>query len=127
MNNIRTITTIALVNFAVVAGIVIGWQMAAKSNQTSIVPTPATFATSTAVSGAASHERPAPQPAPAPAPKPDNRCIVTIQGKRYDVTQLRLTHSGGDVFVCGTDMTTTFFSQHDQQLLDTTMRQYLVQ
>jgi hypothetical protein len=35
-------------------------------------------------------------------------------------------HSGGDIFVCASDMTGVFFSQHNQALLDTTMRQFLV-
>jgi cytochrome b involved in lipid metabolism len=66
-----------------------------------------------------------PPPAPAPTPaKPT--CIVTISGKRYDVQPLRSTHPGGDVFTCGTDMTSVFFGQHDQNLLDTQMKQYLL-
>jgi hypothetical protein len=40
------------------------------------------------------------------------RCIITLFGKQYDVTQLRVTHSGGDIFKCGTDMTTTYQNQH---------------
>ncbi len=65
-------------------------------------------------------------PPPPPAPPVDNRCIVVISGSRYDVTQLRQTHSGGDIFQCGTDMTQIFFSQHNQQLLDNQMAQYKI-
>lgn len=59
------------------------------------------------------------KPNPAPAVQPaSNRCIVTISGQKYDVTDFRTQHSGGDIFVCGTDMTRTFFGQHNQELLD---------
>lgn len=39
-------------------------------------------------------------------------CIVAIFGKQYDVITLRSTHSGGDVFVCGTDMTAVYQDRH---------------
>ncbi|OIP95944.1 hypothetical protein AUK40_05535 [Candidatus Wirthbacteria bacterium CG2_30_54_11] len=39
-------------------------------------------------------------------------CIVTVNGYSYDVTKLQNTHSGGNVFVCGTDNTSIFVSQH---------------
>lgn len=58
-------------------------------------------------------------PAPSPVPPAEpNRCIVTISGQRYDVTDFRFQHPGGNIFACGTDMTQTFFGQHDQQILD---------
>lgn len=41
-----------------------------------------------------------------------NSCIVTVFGKQYDVTMLRSTHSGGDVFICGTDMTAIYQGRH---------------
>lgn len=41
-----------------------------------------------------------------------NSCIVTIFGKQYDVTTLKSTHSGGDVFTCGTDMTAIYQGRH---------------
>lgn len=66
--------------------------------------------------------------APAPAPTPDplaGHCIVTIKGQKYDVTDFKNTHSGGDIFVCGTDMTNTFFGQHNQRLLDGSVMQNL--
>lgn len=56
---------------------------------------------------------------PAPVkPTSLNRCIIIIKGQRYDVTDFRARHPGGDIFICGTDMTKAFFSQHDQTLLD---------
>ncbi len=45
-----------------------------------------------------------------------NRCIITVLGKQYDVTELRNTHTGGDVFNCGTDMTLIFQGQHGDNL-----------
>lgn len=44
-----------------------------------------------------------------PTAKP---CIVTVNGSKYDVTSLRKSHSGGNIFVCGTNMTSTFQSMH---------------
>jgi len=56
---------------------------------------------------------------------PRNRCIVMVNGKRYDVTSFRNKHSGGDIFVCGTDMTAAFNSQHGSGTLNQ-MAPYLV-
>ncbi|MEK7165682.1 MAG: hypothetical protein AAB874_02645, partial [Patescibacteria group bacterium] len=33
-------------------------------------------------------------------------------GRQYDVTPLKSTHSGGDIFQCGTDMTAVYQKQH---------------
>ena len=40
-------------------------------------------------------------------------CIITIDGQKYDVESLRSTHTGGDIFQCGTDMSAAFHHQHD--------------
>lgn len=45
-----------------------------------------------------------------------NQCIITLFGNRYDVTSLRKTHSGGDIFKCGTDMTTVYQGRHGTNL-----------
>lgn len=42
----------------------------------------------------------------------DSPCIITIEGNKYDVSTLRGIHPGGDIYECGTDMTTTFIEQH---------------
>lgn len=55
-----------------------------------------------------------PGPKNTPVPTPDNRCIITIDGGRYDVTQFRFIHSGGNVFNCGADMSQTFWNRHGQ-------------
>lgn len=39
-------------------------------------------------------------------------CIITVFGEEYDVSQLRYSHSGGNVYKCGTDMTQDFQAQH---------------
>jgi cytochrome b involved in lipid metabolism len=52
-----------------------------------------------------------------------NLCLVTISGQRYDVTRLASTHSGGNIFICGADMTTSYNSKHGSNL--SRMTQYL--
>lgn len=52
-------------------------------------------------------------------------CIITINGQRYDVTQYRYQHQGGDIFTCGTDMSAIFAGQHSQKYLNK-MKSYLV-
>jgi hypothetical protein len=44
-------------------------------------------------------------------------CIVSVDGVRYDVTQVRIIHSGGDIFKCGVDMTKDFWDQHNAGIL----------
>jgi hypothetical protein len=39
-------------------------------------------------------------------------CIVTVFGQQYDVTALTSSHTGGNIFVCGTDMTATYQAMH---------------
>lgn len=51
-------------------------------------------------------------------------CIVTLFGNRYDVTKLRSSHPGGDVFACGTDQTELYRSQHGTNLNQ--MKRYLI-
>jgi hypothetical protein len=41
-----------------------------------------------------------------------NKCIVTINGKRYDLTEWQSTHPGGMVFRNGEDMTQAFIANH---------------
>jgi|CXWL01.1.fsa_nt_gi hypothetical protein len=45
-------------------------------------------------------------------PDLSGRCIITLSGKQYDVTTLRSSHSGGDVFVCDSDMTASYQAKH---------------
>lgn len=68
---------------------------------------------------------PPPAPPPPSQPPPADRCIITISGGQYDVTEFRNIHSGGDVFQCGTDMTESFLSRHPASFLQK-MSQYKV-
>lgn len=52
-----------------------------------------------------------------------NRCIITLDGASYDVTDFRNLHSGGDVFTCGTDMSSIFWSRHGKSMFNR-MQQY---
>ncbi len=40
------------------------------------------------------------------------QCIITISGSKYDVTNFRYEHEGGNVFKCGEDMTEAFQKKH---------------
>lgn len=40
------------------------------------------------------------------------KCIITINEKKYDVTNFRDKHKGGDVFKCGEDMSEAFKNAH---------------
>lgn len=39
-------------------------------------------------------------------------CIITVFGQQYDVAPLQTNHTGGNIFVCGTDMTTVYQGMH---------------
>lgn len=71
---------------------------------------------------------PAPVPTvaatPVPTAKPSG-CIVSIDGVSYDVTRLKVTHSGGDIFNCGTDMSSIFWREHNNRILQR-MQQYKI-
>jgi predicted heme/steroid binding protein len=51
-------------------------------------------------------------------------CIVTLFGKRYNVSRLKATHSGGDIFQCGTDMSNSYSQQHGSNV--SRMAAYLI-
>ena len=42
----------------------------------------------------------------------ETRCVITVSGSQYDVTKLTQSHSGGDVFERGTDMSNLFQEEH---------------
>lgn len=50
-------------------------------------------------------------------PTVDNRCIIVVDGIRFDITKYRYQHSGGDIFQCGTDMSTIFHDRHPNSFL----------
>jgi hypothetical protein len=57
---------------------------------------------------------PLPSPTFSPVPTTDTRCIVLVDGEKFDVSEFRRIHSGGDIFQCGADMSAIFHSQHTQ-------------
>jgi cytochrome b involved in lipid metabolism len=75
-------------------------------------PTPTVIATVAAQKVPTPSKQPAKSPTKTPAKPVKVTCIITVNGKRYDVQSLRKTHSGGNIFLCGTDMTKTFNQQH---------------
>lgn len=84
---------------------------------------PTRIPTSTPYLKATSTPRPLAVPTAVIIPKPttaptnnSNLCIITLQGQQYDVTSLRSTHSGGDIFKCGTDMTAVYQGKHGTSL-----------
>jgi cytochrome b involved in lipid metabolism len=42
----------------------------------------------------------------------DLECIIIVNGNKYNVTELRDNHEGGDVFRCDEDMTEIFKKAH---------------
>jgi hypothetical protein len=65
----------------------------------------------------ASVDSPVPTQKPQAAPTPDIRCIIVVDGQKYDVTGYKSQHSGGNIFSCGTDMSSIFHQQHNQRYL----------
>ncbi len=75
-------------------------------------PTPSVSPTKTSVPMATTKVTTTPKPTTAPTAKPTPSCIITVAGAKYNVYALQKTHSGGNVFTCGSDMTSSFNSQH---------------
>lgn len=69
---------------------------------------------------------PTPFPTAVVSPKvtAGGNCVVTLFGQQYDVTFLKSSHSGGDIFRCGTDMTTSYQDKHGSNL--SRMQNYLI-
>lgn len=69
----------------------------------------------------------APTVAPTPAssvthPTKNSGCIIQIDGVRYEVSSLQRTHSGGNVFTCGSDMSAIFWGRYNQKILQMMQR-----
>ncbi len=54
----------------------------------------------------------------------NGQCIITVSGNKYNVTELQSTHSGGDIFECGTDMSEAFAQEHKTRF--GMIQQYLI-
>jgi len=81
-------------------------------------PDPFSVVFNSAPSPTTSQNQSAPTSPPAAAPTTDSRCLISVDGQRYDVTSFRNTHSGGNIFQCGADMSATFHNQHPLSFLD---------
>lgn len=53
-----------------------------------------------------------------------SQCVVTLFGSQYDVTSLRKSHPGGDIFVCGSDMSSAYQNAHGLNM--SRMQAYLI-
>jgi hypothetical protein len=51
-------------------------------------------------------------------------CIITLFGQQYNVTSLQQSHSGGNIFTCGTDMSARYQGEHGSSV--SRMQKYLV-
>ena len=63
-------------------------------------------------------------PTIAPTQKPSG-CVIQIDGVKYEITALTRSHSGGNVFTCGTDMSAIFWGRHNARILQM-MAQYKI-
>lgn len=128
MNLIKIVFITSLLNLAIFTGI----GVFLKNNTSNVIvannifPTPTAFLSPTKIPiKTTTSLAPAPTTPPIAVPTTDTRCIITIDGGRYNVTQFRSIHSGGDIFQCGTDMTNIFYQQHNQSYLSR-MAQYKI-
>lgn len=130
MKTLHALIAIALLNTIMILGVV---SLANRSpQQTTILPAPSTIPVQSVLPTSTPRTQPRGTsqpvanptliPTPTFAPPPSNRCIVTIDGVRYDLTDFRFIHSGGDIFNCGTDMSAIFWGQHGQSMLNRLQR-----
>lgn len=122
MNLIKNIFLISLINFGLLIVIVLYF-----SGRTSaplpvmpqvpvLTPSPASAIITTTPT---LKSTPVPTARPTPTPNPQaGRCIIIIDGIKYDVTNFRNIHSGGDVFTCGADLSQLFHDRHSNRFLD---------
>lgn len=113
-----TSSRIAILELSLLVSFTITSSYAQKPNTPSPAPTsqpkniPATRTSSPTMQAVT------PTNTPGTAPEPSDRCIIFIDGSGYDLTEFRKSHSGGDIFTCGADMSAIFWQQHDQAHLD---------
>lgn len=94
---VARLTVIALISIVIMVTAVAG-KKATEKNQKSLTPTPQILT---------------PTPSQVKSePMAQGRCFITLNSKRYDVTDFKNEHEGGNVFVCGTDMTDQFKDEH---------------
>ena len=143
MNIIRNIFILGLLNFALVLGVLLAGKVAGNEPNTQVIPSFLSPTPSVSLSATISlsptptvavekinvvtkpkitpQVTPTGNPTAAPTPTTDplaGKCIIYIDGVRYDMTEFRNIHSGGDIFQCGTDMSAIFHGQHPASYLD---------
>lgn len=137
MKTIRNIFILGLVNFVLILGVLFAADV--KSNQITaqenlviqdnlpnVTPEPTKSsidvlpATTSKITTTPSPVKASPEPTViTPTTDPlSGKCLVYIDGTRYDMTEFRNIHSGGDVFQCGADMTSIFLGQHPSSYMD---------
>ena len=108
MNIIKTAFLVALFNYIIVGAIVLAFK------KTDVVSTPTVIQ----VRPTSPVNQVVVTQVPVLPVVVDNRCIIVVDGSRYDISQFRNQHSGGDIFQCGTDMSTVFHDRHPNSFLD---------
>ena len=131
MINSKLIVGILLLGFLFIVSLTVGMSYVQNSKSTGNSTVASSQAASMATANVTSivgvqNIEPLRNATPTATPTVDNRCIITVNGQQYDATQLRLTHSGGDVFTCGVDNTNIFFSQHNSSFLKNKMVKYKI-
>lgn len=133
MKYIKTAFLLSLFNFMIVGSIVLAFYkpetvqipVAVINNPTTVVTPPEKVKLNNEVVPRVETQMVTPVvPTKAP-PVVDNRCIIVVDSIQYDVTSFRNLHSGGDIFQCGTDMSSIFHGQHDNSFIGK-MSQYKI-
>ncbi len=127
MKLIKTLFILALTNLALLVAILFYFSgrtptppISPQVPETIISPTlPARVLTVTPTKTQTPLATPKPTVAPTAVPNPlAGHCLITIDNVRYDVTNFRNQHSGGDVFTCGADLSQLFHDRHSNRFLD---------
>jgi len=100
----KIIFIIALINFTIITSLVFYLKNTTPVLNTSLKPIPSQVISITPKLGVLT-------------PTPDTRCIIVIDGQKYNVTNFQDQHSGGNIFNCGTDMSSDFHNKHPASYL----------
>jgi len=52
-----------------------------------------------------------------PILKSNDKCLIEVDGQKYDVSSFKGQHPGGDIFLCGSDMSAVFHREHSLKYL----------
>jgi len=132
MKLIKTLFVLSLINFVLILNIVASVKIAGKFSETEQIkatqtqsPTQTETEDLPTPSVATTKTEPVVKPITAPAftttPTPTEQtigCLIIIDGVSYDIKNFISQHGGGDVFVCGSDMSSAFHDQHPDSYLE---------